>query len=262
MQELQLNKENVLGIHVCDSGPEKSLALSLEAMYSHELNIVYFLSASGSLYCQETPWAMDLVNSFTLVFPGDKDTEMAVRHQVFQGENGPGDFIYKYTEGFMSHLNKESRDLFLVTSSRDMLTAFMDDLAGRYPDISVTGLVYEPDAEGGADKVVNEINALIPSAVLLLLPPRLQLMLLRDYEFMINAGLCICIDSLQPLFHKESRTIPAWARALHLDSLIRWFRKEEKLESRMESKIKESLFRKKMTEENMVDTEQDEQKVE
>ena len=256
MQELQLNKVNVLGTFVCDCEPDKSLALSLKAMYSHELNIVFFLSAAGSLFCQETPWAMDLVNSFPLVFPGDRDTEMAVRHQVFQGENGPGEFVWEYMAGLLSHLQRESRELFLVTASRDMLTTFMDDLADRYPDISVSGMVYEQDVEGAADKVVNEINALIPH----LLPPKLQLMLLRDYESMMNAGLCICIDSLYPLLHKESRPVPAWVHALHLDSLFRWFHKEVRLESRMESRIQKSLFRRKMTEENMLDTEQDEQK--
>lgn len=256
MQELHINKENVLGINASNLGPEKSLALSIEAMHSHELNIVYFLSASSSLYCQETPWAMELVNSFAMVLPGDRSTEMAVQHQLFQGENSLGEFIYEYLKGLLSYMQKESKDLFVVTPTRERLTSFLDYLAGEYPDISVSGMVYEQDEEGAADKVVNEINALIPDSVLLLLPPRQQLTLLRDYESMINAGLCICIESLQPLLTEETRAIPSWIRALHLEPIYRWFHKEEKLEST----IKESLFRKKITEESMMDTEQDEQK--
>lgn len=256
MQELHINKENVLGINVCDLGPDQSLSLSLKAMHNHELNIVYFLSASGSLYCQETPWAMDLVNSFALVLPGDSHTQMAVRHEVFQGENSPGEFVFAYLEGLLSHLQKESRDLFVVTPTRERLTSFMDYLAERCPDISASGMVYDQDEEGAADKVVNEINALIPDTVFLLLPPKTQLMLLRDYASMMNAGLCICMDSLQPFLHKKTRDIPSWVRTLHLESVYRWFNHEGKLESR----IRGSLFRKKITEETMMDNEQDEQK--
>ena len=101
MKELHTDIVNVLGVDVCNLKPERGVALSLEAMHTHELNIVYFLSAAGSLYCQETPWAMDLVNSFSMVFPGDRNTLMAVKHRAPRGENSLGEFAADYIEGFL-----------------------------------------------------------------------------------------------------------------------------------------------------------------
>ena len=249
MKELHTDIVNVLGVDVCNLKPERGVALSLEAMHTHELNIVYFMSAAGSLYCQETPWAMDLVNSFSMVFPGDRHTLMAVKHRAPRGENSLGEFAADYIEGFLFRMQREMRHLFIVTLTQEALTSFSDYLARRYPDIKVDGMAYADRGKDGADMLVNEINAMIPDALLLLIPPDLQLGLLKDYETMINAGLCICMDSMQPFFLREIRTVPGWVRFFHLESFYHWLHKEEKLES----SIRRSLFRKKITEDTMSD---------
>jgi hypothetical protein len=102
---------------------------------------------------------------------------------------------------------------------------------------------------------VNEINGHTPDALFLLLKPGEQLHLLRDYESMMNTGLCICIESLKQLIIEETRPIPGWIRFLHLESVYHWFNKEERIESQIEG----NLFKKRITEDAMTDTEQYEQ---
>ena len=77
--------------------------------------------------------------------------------------------------------------------------------------------------------MVNEINANIPDILFLCLPVEQQLMFIRDYSAMMNTGLCICIESIQPMIRKETEEIPDWIRSMQLEGLYRWMKKEEKL---------------------------------
>ena len=152
-------------------------------------------------------------------------------------------------------MNREYREIFAVTSQQDRLTDLDAYLTENYPNITMQGMVYESDTEGGADKVVNEINAHIPDALLLLLPVADQLMFLKDYSPMMNTRLCICIESLHPFIVKETISVPRWIRVLHLESLYRWFNREEKLERT----IAGSIFKKKVNEDSQTEAGHDEQ---
>ena len=244
MKELNLKRENVLGIDVCDVTPEKGVALSLETMHGTELNTVFFLSVVSSIYCQETPRAAELINSLELVFPGDRHTELAAAQKALVGENEFGQFAEEYMNRLFTRLNREHREVFAVTVSLERLKSLADYMDKMYPDITFSGMVYDKEAEGAGEKLVNEINGHTPDALLLLLPPAAQLMLLGDYGTMMNAGLCICIESLSPMILEEIRPVPAWIRALHLESLYYWMHKEQKLQSR----INGTRFKKRITE--------------
>lgn len=160
-----------------------------------------------------------------------------------------GVFTEEYMKRFFLRMNREHREVFLVTLTGERLKTLTAYVKKMYPDITAEGMVYEPKEEGAADKLVNEINGHIPDALLLLLPPEAQLSLLRDYETMMNAGLCLCIESLQPMVLKEIRPVPSWVRFLHLESFYRWVHKEEKIESQ----IAGSLFRRKITEDSQTE---------
>lgn len=255
MREHNLKKVNVLGVNVCDLRPEKAVALSLEAMRSHELNTVFFLSAVSSLFCQETSWAMELVNSFSLVFPGDQHMEMAVSHQAVSGDNGLGKFTDEYLARFFTRLHREYREIFVVTASQERIETLYNYFKEFYPNITFHGMVFEKEIEGAADKVVNEINADIPDTLMLILSAEDQLEFLRDCETMLNTRLCICIESLQTLIVRETRYVPSWIHALHLDALYHWIKKEEKLRTR----IAGSIFKKRVSEDTSADDEHDEQ---
>ncbi len=255
MREHDYNKSNVLGVDVCDMRTDRAVALSLDILRNHELGTVFFHNAVSSLFCQETDWAMELMNSFQLVLPGDQHMESAVAGRELSENAGRSRYADEYMKKFLMRMNWEYREIFVTTDSSDRLQMFKDYLNRFYPNISFQGMVCESGTEGAADRVVNEINACIPDAVLLLLPAQEQLEFLRDYETMLNAGLCIGIESLKTLLSDEADLVPAWIRLLHLDSLYHRFRNKEKLQSR----IAGTIFQKRVNEDISADTEHDEQ---
>lgn len=255
MREHNLNKVNVLGVNVCDLRPEKAVALSLEAMRNNEFGTVFFHSAVSSLYCQEKDRAMEFVNTLKLVLPGDRHMEMTVLQEPLTGDNGPGTFVRDYMRRLFARMHREYRELFIVSESDVRIDLLKEYLAGTCPNITAAGMVFERETEGAADKVVNEINAQIPDVLLLLLPVEDQLMFLEGYESMMNAGLCICVESLQSFVTDMAVRIPSWVRLLHLTRLYSWFHNEKKLQKR----IAGSVFKKRVNEDILAESENDEQ---
>lgn len=253
MKEQIPGKVNVLGVNVCDMRPEKAVALSLEKMRSPGFQVVYFLTAGSSLMCEESPQAMDLLNSLSLVFPGDRNTEMAVTKKPLPEDSDLDSFTDKYMRRLFARLHREYRELFVVTSTEERMNTLMDYTGSYYPNIKLDGMVFHREEEGAAFKVVNEINAHIPDVLLFLMPARDQLMFLRDYQPMMNAGLCICIESLRSFITDKNRNAPDLIRFLHLESLYYWLRRKNKIES----KITESVFRMRVHEDNDSESEHD-----
>lgn len=237
-------KVNVLGIDVAVMRPDKAVNLSMDYMRRKGLKTIFFLSAESSLYCQSEPWAAKLIQSCPLILTGDRYMELAVRHQHSDGErsNGIGEFADEYLKRFLSKLNKENREIFAVMEKKEHMDSLEEYLHASYPDIYVKGIVFGGESKGEADKVINEINANIPDIVFFCLPVHQQMMFLKKYSAMINARLCICIESIQPLIRKETEEAPSLMRMLHLDHL--WY--HAKKDSLIKKTIVGSIFKKKV----------------
>lgn len=231
MREHYFKKVNVLGIDVTVMRPEKAVNISMDLMRRRGMETVFFLSAESSLYCQNQPWAAEFIQSCHMVLTGDRHTEMAAGHNQNGEENsrGIGQFANEYLKRLLTRLNKEHREIFAVMKHTDYLDSLRTYIGDSYPSIQVNGMVFEDETEGESDKVVNEINANIPDVLFLCLPVEQQIMFMKDYSSMMNTGLCICIESIQPMIRKETEEIPEWICSLHLEGVYRWLKKEEKL---------------------------------
>ncbi|MDD7113029.1 MAG: WecB/TagA/CpsF family glycosyltransferase [Lachnospiraceae bacterium] len=231
MREHYFKKVNVLGIDVTVMRPEKAVNVSMELMRKRGMETIFFLSAESSLYCENQPWAAEFIQSCHMVLTGDRHTEMAAAHNQNGEENsqGMGQFANDYLKRLLTKLNREHREIFAVMKHQDYLDSLKAYLTDSYPSIQMNGIVFEDETDGESDKVVNEINANIPDLLFLCLPVEQQLMFIKEYSAMMNTGLCICIESIQPMIRKETEEIPKWMHSLHLDGLYRWMRKEEKV---------------------------------
>lgn len=257
MREYSSKKVNVLGIDVSVMRPEKAVNQTMEHLRTKGLKTIFFLSAEASLFCQNEPWAMECVQNCSLVLTGDRNTEMAVlhRHDDAGNADGIGKFADEYLKRLFSKLNRSHREIYAVMGKQEHFDALREYMENAYPDIYVNGIVYEGETAGEPDKVVNEINAIIPDVVFFCLSVDKQLMFMKEYASMMNTRLCIGIDSLQPLIQKETGSAPSLIRLLHLEHL--WYYLTE--ESYVRKTIAGSVFKKKVLGNTSSDQEQDSQ---
>lgn len=237
-------KKNVLGIDIAVMRPERAVNLSIEMMRGRGIPVICFLSAVGSLLCQTDEGAADYVRSVDFVFPGDHHMEVASLHHPPKagGEQAIGEFADSYLKKLFYRLDREHLAVYIIMAQEEHLLAMQQYMAESYPNIEMAGGVFDQESESDADRLVNEINALLPDVTFVCLSPELEIRFMERHLSMMNTGLCILIESLQPLIRKETEEVPEVVRSFHLERLYNWFKKEQKLRNT----IAGSVFKKRV----------------
>lgn len=244
MKDRYHKKANVLGIDVSVMRVDKAVNVSMELMRGKGLPVICFLSAGSSLLCQNDEKVADYVTSCNLVLPGDRHIEMAAHHRQDTGEipEGIGEFADNYLKRLFSKMNREGRSIYTITEQDTHLESLEEYMDESYHNIEVQGTVMRKETKGEADRIVNEINACIPDVVFICIPADRQIKFMEKHASMMNARLCILIESIQPLIRRETEEIPTWVQRLHLEGIYTWFKKEQKIKNT----IVGSVFKKKV----------------
>lgn len=245
-------KAEVLGMDVDQIRVEKAVHESLDLMKGKDRHTIFFLSAASALYCQSHEDAADFVSSCSLVLPGDSQVEQAMEHVQDLSQTGSGqelpEGLGKYADSYVNklfhRLNRDAGAVYAVFEKQEELDAFLNYTREEYPSVHADGILFEESTEGAAEKVVNEINAIIPDLVFVCLHARTQIHFVKDYFSMMNVRLCVCMEGMRPLVKEKTEEVPSFFRALGLSRFYRWLRRERKLQTR----ILQTAFRKKMTE--------------
>lgn len=244
MKDRYHKKANVLGIDVSVMRVDKAVNVSMELMRGKGLPVICFLSAGSSLLCQNNEAVANYVSSCNLILPGDQHIEGALHHQHDTGEipEGIGEFADNYLKRLFSKINREGRSIYTIMEQEEHLEAMEEYMEEAYRNIEIQGTVIRKETKGEADRIVNEINACIPDIVFVCVPADRQIKFMEKHASMMNARLCILIESIQPLIRKETEEIPAWVHSLHLEGIYSWFKKEQKIKNT----IVGSVFKKKI----------------
>ncbi|MDO4977097.1 MAG: WecB/TagA/CpsF family glycosyltransferase [Eubacteriales bacterium] len=261
MKEHTRKKVNVFGVDVSVMRPDKAVNITLNYINRKELNKIYFHTAASSLFCQTREWAAQWIDSCDLVFSGDRALEehTSSKDSVGNPEKSSHDlFADLYIKRLFYRMNKESREIFVIMSTEEHLTALKEYMHESYPEILVEGAVITEGSSAESEKVVNEINGLIPDVVFVCLDSEKQLTLLHEYEAMMNTHLIVGIETIQPMIQTEMEIIPGWVETFHLTAFYKWIKKEGKIQEQ----IVHSLFRRTVLKEEDSNTEEDKKIIE
>ena len=238
------NKVNILGIDVSFPEVEEAVEMSVRLVREPGPGLIYFLTAESSLLCQNDVQAAGFVNRCDLVLPGDLHTQKAYHRLREESEGGEGEGLYagNYMTRLFSVMNEHDFSIYAVMDSEETLTALQEYILTEYPGINLDGILVEKDTEGEFGRVVNDINACVPDIVFLCLPPEWQIQFADRFSSMMNTGLCVCIESMQPWIHKETVEVPGFFRTIGASGLYFWLKKKGKFHQL----ITGSIFRKQV----------------
>ena len=238
------NKLKILGIDVIRPEVEEAVKRSLGFVKDPGPSMVYFLTAESSLLCQNDAGAADYVNRCDLVLPGDLYTEKVFSEmQEGTGLNeNDGQYAGNYMNRLFALMDSNELSIYAVMNSEETLTGLQEYILTNYPGINLDGILVEKDSEGEFGRVVNDINACVPDIVFICLPPEMQIRFAEGFSQMMNTGLCICIESMQPWLHRETVEVPAFFKTLKAEKLYLWMKKKGKLRKL----ITGSIFRKRV----------------
>ena len=250
-------KVSMLGVNVTGMPVEDAVEETLRLMTEPRLGKIYFLTAESSLLCQSDERAVEFLNSCDLVMPGDSHTGKAfdglpdIRDRdsdsqaTGKDQEIPGDFAQQYMRTILPRMNGEELSIYAIMDSETGLLSLQEYILTNYPSINLEGILIGKDSEEEYGRVVNDVNKCVPDIVFVCVSAEQQIRFVRGFASMMNTGLCICIESMQPWIYREVTEVPGFFRMLHLESLYYWIRKENKLGNL----IAGSAFRKRMRDE-------------
>ncbi len=248
MKEHTRKQVNVLGIDVSVMRPEKAVNITMNYVNRKELSTIYFHTAGSSVFCQTHDWAAQRIQSSNLVLAGDRYMEEHTVAHAFSGQqNRPGNglFSYAYLKRLFHRLNRETREIYLIMSREEHLNSMKEYMAEKYPDILVQGDVLGDEPASEQERIVNDINGIIPEIVFVCLPSEQLLKFVDEYQLMMNTRIIICFESLQQLVQSETENVPRLVEILHLDGIYQWIKKEGKIQEQIIGSIfKRSILNK------------------
>ena len=212
---------------------EQAVLETLRHMNSSEPHVIWVCSAEDLDWHNKSP-----KDSFFLLFfmvvPVRENTE--IDKEML---DEPADaqkihsYIVHYLRDLLQALNSEQRHIYSIMDTENSVRNITSWMQENAPNITFQSHLLEDNVQESAEKAVNEINAIIPDVVALILPPERQMEFLRNYQSMMNTHLCICISCLNEIV--ESRDIPELIKKLHLTGLYQWIRDKGTRQSRLEN---------------------------
>ncbi len=221
----QDNKVKVSNLDILAKMPEDAVTDSLDLMHNKGTASVFFLTSECSDLCKDNSEALNLIDSCDIILPADRAMEDAVFSEggIYEKEKDSKDYLELYFEYLCYRLQKENRLIFAVLESEESLERLKDCMK-PYENIQVHGIVFKD-----YDNMVNEVNALIPDLLILGVSLEKQFDFLKDYKAMTNAKLIAEIPSIEQLLKKTMDSVPSLIKALHLENVYHWIRKDSKM---------------------------------
>ncbi|MGN0467075.1 MAG: WecB/TagA/CpsF family glycosyltransferase [Lachnospiraceae bacterium] len=238
--EGKTRREKVLGVSVDSLRLDRAMSLTKAYLNNALLNKIYFASTQTSILAQDEEEIAQFVESLDLILPGDKNIEEAMNGKEKINEELP--YVLHYLYQLFARFDRKKNSIYIVGKEEERVELLMEMLKESYPNMKISGGVSEADKE----ILVNDINTVVPDAVLLFFPIRELKQFLDEHGRSMNAKLAICVEDIDILIDGRIEKIPVIIEKLHLEGIYQFFLRNKIISPT----IQDSIFKKRLKEEN------------
>ena len=173
---------------------------------SQGLHAVESVSMKTIVTAGEDEGVRQCLEDMDLVIPSDKEIlmELGVTSRQWLDEAREHRFAYEA----LRIVARERHSIYLLTEKRaqvDMLCQFMEDSFGS--DNVICGDAVWEECEGDTERIVNEINAVAPHMLLVMLPTPMQELFLMEHRKMLNIRLWFGIGTENTFAETKPRPV-------------------------------------------------------
>lgn len=244
-EQRKAERVRILGVQLDPVRVDRALNLTSRYLALNKLEYITFVNTAAAILGQESPEFAEFLNQAALVLPGDKNIENAIDNNLKIGEDAT--YQGEYFERLFSKLNRMGAAVYVMQEKEEHLKLMQERLSSSHGRIRLEGAIWQNDEN--LDPMVNEINTLAPHVLLICGNYKRIQQFLLEYGSKINVSLCICLEEISP---GAEHNMPGWVVKFHLQGLYRMLYEKSK------HAWNDSLFRKKMKENDLEQQEQDE----
>lgn len=239
-------REKVLGVFVDSLRLDRAMTLTNTYLSDATLNKIYFATTQTSILSQDDEQIAQFLEQLDLVLPGDQEIEEAVAEKQKSTEELP--YVLHYLYQLFARFDRNKNSIYVIGKEEEKVELLLEMLRDSYPNMKAFGSVKDD-----VESLVNEINTVVPSAVLLFLTAPELKQFLEEHGTSMNTKLAICVEDIDVLIDGRIEKIPALIEKLHLDGIYQFFLRKKIISPTTQS----SAFKKRLKE-----TEQNKQKEE
>lgn len=236
-EQRKAERIRILGAPVDPIRVDRAMNLTSHYLEKNKFEYIVFVNTAAAIYSQESEEFAEFLNQSVLALPGDKNVENAIEENLRIGE----DHLYQseYFGRLFHKLNRMGSSVCVLHDQEEAIAVLEEKFTKQFDRLHVEIFLWQE--EENQDRLVNEINILAPSLLLICGDYHRIYSFMKDYGSKINAGLCLCMEEMA---EGSAGKVPAWVERFHLQSLYYWLYEKPKLA------WKDNLFQKKLKETN------------
>lgn len=227
-------KERVelLGVPVDIAATRKAGEITIGYFREEASKVVYFLNSETLLLLEDNLSQKEAVSECDLILPGIAAVDNSI-DEILGYKRDPF-FFESYLDILLDYIVEMGYETFLVTEDERQFQSVQGNIHEKRPFLDFSGY-YKTDKEEGLENVVNEINSVAPDVLLVACGEQLQLELLEQYRYQMNAGLVLFVGD--QLYHKAviDDEVPEKIEKYNLNHVYQWFRKGNRIRTLVNS---------------------------
>ena len=181
------NKVTVLGVDISAVTAREMLAQTVRFMQNERVNTVEVVTKEMLIQCQSNETWREWMQEMDLLIPGDCD--------IFDVAGITENNILKDVQSrlflrlFFKYLEKHKNKIFLLAETEEEMEYFRKEICQYSSRVSICGQAVLSPEGGQEEKVVNEINGLLPECIFSVLPCPHQEKFISSFKALVNSKL-------------------------------------------------------------------------
>lgn len=216
------NRVQLLGIAVDIASTSVASEASIQYIKEESSKTVYFVNSETLLLLQSEKEEAGILDACDMILPGTSSVNASINEAL--GQKRDPFFIESYFDAIFDYAIENGLEIQLMAGSKEQFESVQDNIHEKWSYLTLSGS-YLTEQDNSYEHIVNEINSIAPDVIVLALSESMQLKLLKDYRYQINAGLMMFTGNI--LYHKavSEAKVPESIEKLKIGNLYKWFRK-------------------------------------
>lgn len=200
---MKKNTISVLGLELEHKSSKEALREGIGYLQTEAISTIDLIGRQTVLNLQENADLKAALEVFDMVLPGTE--ELLLSGGIEDARTARRDCGRSFLEMYLQYMKKNKKRVFVLDESREGTDSVLALLQKKYKELNVVGTYALSEEIAAEEKVVNEINSLIPDCVICAMPSPLQeAFLIRNYALLNTRVWLGCGDLLQTMCEEDN----------------------------------------------------------
>ena len=207
-----MKKINLLGMKLQDRYARESLLLTDRFLKKRAVHIILYLTTAVLLEAAENEEEKKWIEAADATLWGDTEilgtAEITARGRYYEVEEK------EFLKNFLRRMAKTHKSILVLSDTEEHAQTLKEELIQMQNGITIVGTMIIQDTDEGRENLINEINMIAPSVIVVRMPfPAQRHWLMRSRQY-INTGIWLGMPEDFSCIHKKEMPVEKMGRRI------------------------------------------------